>query len=1285
MPQILKTQLPPPSNEEDFEDLCESIAKEYWSDNTASRYGNRGHEQFGVDIFVPIGLEGNKRISVAVQCKKKKRSTNRKLSETDILDTLDKIKNFPQPVDKVVIATTGAKDPKIQDVVFKINVERDKVGDSPVEVWFWEDIEKTLITRCTNCYLQYLESILPQDGKSIITNELLKSSLLIAEDNVRDNLTEVAEGAAIVLKNAVMESDNSEIKGLFHRLLARINFKKGAVEEGQQELNSSMEELGSDVESYGILFDHQISEGGLDAAKETLGEIEKIAPNNPLTRNSKLILQFYQDESLEFLGTNLPGLPKENAPAYFVLHLYADSIDNIEKRTEYLEAHKLAVPNSPITASYEIIYSIHDLFRMEDSVGIKNIDELLVFIEKKQSELKLRNPLSKVQELILEVELLKLDSLICHRFSPNFERINNRKNNIIQLILNQHVSHSVLMLTTQLLHIALLDREEISAVIDHIKRSKKQVGDDLGNSMLSQCIAHDESLHFASDACSQLELNEQSSFLGAVRDENLQDADTFLRKTNLAHTIALLSSIDSSDFLFELIELQLKFRSGENTEGLEHLKLCVLMDTESASLHTIKSRLELEKQSFPFLDRLATRAQERQQWDLEAECLKVMCGFDLDSNTRDMTTLRLSLALFRLEDFSGVLDLMSNFGSDLASLHPQNQMVAIRIWTQCCLKLHNNELALEIAIKARKLFPKNAEFLFIKALFEQKSENYQQALEDIVAGFRVEENVTVETFRNCFAVLVELANAGLIKNEDKESVDECSYVKITELDTWFYTGEGESIDAVRLEANDPRFLSIYGKPIDSEIDWPPDKYHSRRAKKKIQHIVGEPAYLSIRAHEAIYQASEDGSAPIWTMGGNTPDENIKNIKAFLRESQKKSEDIYANYAESPLPFSFICKLEGGIGEACKQISIRRTGFIHINDGSIEGHKQQLENAHETIRGKPVFIDSLSFLFLFESGLLATAIKSIPDLRYTPSVVASTLEYADNFAKSPFQAGRLGFGSNMEMNFSDYDHNAELEIKNNLLSAIKMLEMSATKETSDYISAKKVDLEREFPSGITDPHAAARAHGTDIITDDFYYSRSIEFLSGEEQPRPISSIALAQALYDLNLIAAEQFYIHQELLLIYRCKHITISANIIMRSIIVEDHSGIARYNPKNVRKLMLGFTLSNDYGVSAELASEIIAAFLSLVVEDGSITPITAEEIVAEFLVETMRGRDRHFGFLCYSKLNELMKADQLLIIPSARRSKLSLIKAQITSYFEEFNPLYDSIPALLAKTSRPK
>ena len=118
-------QILPPANWQDFEDLCQDLWQEIWKDPNTQKNGRQGQPQCGVDIS---GRPNQKNKYAGVQCKGKDNYTNKKLTEKEVKAEVEKAKSFKPKLSEFIIATTGPKDTKIEELARAITEKHLRIG-----------------------------------------------------------------------------------------------------------------------------------------------------------------------------------------------------------------------------------------------------------------------------------------------------------------------------------------------------------------------------------------------------------------------------------------------------------------------------------------------------------------------------------------------------------------------------------------------------------------------------------------------------------------------------------------------------------------------------------------------------------------------------------------------------------------------------------------------------------------------------------------------------------------------------------------------------------------------------------------------------------------------------------------------------------------------------------------------------------------------------------------------------------------------------------------------------
>ena len=133
-----QTQIFPPTNWQDFEELCKRIWEIKWNfPDDIIRNGRMGQTQNGVDISAYVE---NKHGYCGVQCKGKDNFTNKQMTTAEIDDEISKAKKFKPALKSLTFATTAPKDAVIEEYVRNCNVKNIENGLFSVAIFSWEDI-----------------------------------------------------------------------------------------------------------------------------------------------------------------------------------------------------------------------------------------------------------------------------------------------------------------------------------------------------------------------------------------------------------------------------------------------------------------------------------------------------------------------------------------------------------------------------------------------------------------------------------------------------------------------------------------------------------------------------------------------------------------------------------------------------------------------------------------------------------------------------------------------------------------------------------------------------------------------------------------------------------------------------------------------------------------------------------------------------------------------------------------------------------------------------------------
>lgn len=210
----MKKQIPPPSNWQDFEDLCKEVFGEIWSCKyTIKKNGRNGQKQCGVDVY---GKPEGETQLYGVQCKGRDINLGRKLTKSEINEEIEKAMSFKPPLKVFVFATTAEKDAETEEYIREKSDESIASGNFEILLYDWEDIADR-IRRNKNLYRYYVENQHLEDDNSIsvsfndekkhliVSPKLLKTTYRQDLDRHKNEMQNILNESRLVFKMPTLE------------------------------------------------------------------------------------------------------------------------------------------------------------------------------------------------------------------------------------------------------------------------------------------------------------------------------------------------------------------------------------------------------------------------------------------------------------------------------------------------------------------------------------------------------------------------------------------------------------------------------------------------------------------------------------------------------------------------------------------------------------------------------------------------------------------------------------------------------------------------------------------------------------------------------------------------------------------------------------------------------------------------------------------------------------------------------------------------------------------------
>lgn len=1245
-------ELPFPSNEDDFEELCLEIAKEYFKDQDAYRFGKKGQRQHGVDIYVPSKKLG-------IQCKKKELETKKLDEKKDIEAEVVKAYEFPMELKEYCILTTVDSHTEAQVKIDSINNKHEAEEKFKVKLWGWEIIEKKLLGECPNTFEKYKDDFLPplqaafKEGysRALILEECVKL-LDKSQPETALNLLGLIEKT----KTALDDKTSLLFKKTKARTLWGVEKPKEAIS-----LYNEIIAVEQDLECLISLYEIHTNLNLKEDAQAYFVRAESSHPNSDKVQIQKLIQNLHEGIEID-ASKSFPNEPREHAKLLMNLYFHHHTNRNIEARDELINKHENLFPESSRPEVFRTIFSIDDAFEKHQSLTSEELKNLLCKISSLDKRLVNKNAIAKRDRIKLLLQQIKIQ-IVLGAFKPLDAEVVENREKIINELLECYFDIFSDGILQQLLSLLFLSEQQFKKITTHIKNCDYKISNSLSLKLSGLFILYNSPIEEVEAFCAAVENTSIIEIFKLVKEKNAADLITKISKFDDNDKVITIQSIQDLDFKLKIIDLVLAEETPTENyrEALAGLKIQILFEKKSNDkILELMDGLGVNPTDFNLLNIVHSAAHAMERWDVENAALKKLIQFEIPNQAKFKYYSYLADINCRLRQYDEASDYAIK-ALDLKPTGENDRSLALeKILLTSLISASKVEKALEL-IDVYKT-PEDLQLSNIKADILTKNGRGGEALEKIQSKFKEIENPTSEQYFSSFTILNDLHNDKIIDTKSRSSVEDGNLVKIEGIESWFLiNSDKKQAGCVAINQGDNRY-TIFKEAVLGGTIILGDK------TRKVEVIYDFAAYLLCQASRAMAKLSEQGESYIKSFElPKDPQEMIKALKEQFESINKHKDSFFDSYLKTPFPFSFLIKSEGDIWKALSKLKSSNQGFVRISSGAKEDLDSQLLTAHNIVDSNKVILDGTSILFLSLSGCLSDVLDNIKNVVAPKSAITMLQDLANLFTPLRHQTGRIGL-INGQVRLSNIDVTESEKFCKLMLDAAELLKSKA--ELIDSIAAtpkaNKYMTEQLSPPYVVDAARYAEKNNLIMLSDDYNYLGILQIENKTAQLQRCSSYFLIKALVDKKLIKKASYLKHFKTLSQNRAHLLSISVDI-MWDAIFSLSNGLVEINPKNINYLNLKLTLSKEYGVDEGVSAAIVANFISKVVHDLTITAEVADKIFAvvlnNFFLPYRNSRQLGHYIVEVCKRN-IAKSDFIIIpVSPSVKQKLNVLSKQINTF----------------------
>lgn len=1076
--------------------------------------------------------------------------------------------------------------------------------------------------------------------------------------------------ASFVLKTlenikTIVDAQNDEALLLEYELLeARSLQKLERAPEAKVKYESLAIRYPKDPRSLLYLAEIHLNDEDFKTNEETIHKAEVIDGSHWLLPLQKLIREFRLGNDIDITKIDeksFPVVPKLKADYYRLYSLFLEKAGDIARSDSFIERAINLNPDK--FNNYEVKLShLEERFITEKTdveTKKKKATILLEQINEVEKKLQAWGGLAPKNQALLNVKRLNIFTII--EDYPEFEKTAKET---FSLILNCYFDYGVDRIICNIIQFVALPANDLAALFVYLSQVKKPISDTLAGMLFLQFM-HKDTLFTEGKVF--FEKNQKTSFSELINALETKDYDKAVDvvKADLQFAVSLSVAEEMPSEFRKKITEALPDDGTLKKEKLIFIDLYHEKDYEGA--FKVLQILDLSSLSYTECVPMVEVAHKMKAWDVVIKLVEKLMLFETEIKSVLKLELELFTANLNLERFTEVIRIGEALLSDpkkMTLLDEENQEIVLVQTSYAWVKRGKYPEARLLIDKYQALLKKFETKVSVQAEVYLKNSDPEAALNSVIEGIKIKKRPSPEEYGSLFFIFTEIGNMMEYNIVSDSEIKPDSFVKIKNQERWIFIGEKDELDATSIrESNQKLYL---GKKVGDKVVLE-TKYSSEKTEQEIEFILPIGKYI---LWQSIHHAQELSKSGMWDAMKAievpiTPDGGIdpKFLIAILEDQDKRGQDFFNSYCEQNLPFALLAVSEGGLGQAIGKIQNEQRGFIRFSDGTQQEFDAQKKVAEAIIEGKEFYIEGTSALILSETGLLKKIQKFLPNIKSPQSVISLLLELTEKFTTSPGQVGRM-FYSKGKIGFTDIDETKQAEIKQNFLDAIEILERK--QEGIDVISsANKSDKfsEKDVPACLSDATILAQKNNLPVLTEDFLYLHMNELETSKPKPEYCSALAILRVLYEQGKVSFEEYLDFFGYLSSYRFRFLQLTIGDMEKAAFGDEKTKVLK--ERGLRKLNIGLTLSEEYGVPAKTSHALIAQFFVRALIDDSVSEEMIKKVFEDIVETFPTKQDRQlFGrSLIVASVQAINKQIPAIVVGVKVQGKIDAVTKHIQMY----------------------
>ena len=508
------------------------------------------------------------------------------------------------------------------------------------------------------------------------------------------------------------------------------------------------------------------------------------------------------------------------------------------------------------------------------------------------------------------LNFMKLDVF---RVQDNYLDFGKVSQETFNLVITCYFDQQIDQILAGFLVMSLLSDNDFDKLLRYLKNSKKEISEELSKVLIFQFNIRDSLFVEGKDYFKKTGNQKYLDFITDLENKDYENILKFL-------TDDIPFAVTVADVFKNLPVLRRKIiETLPDDKNILKQKLLILLNYDEKDIgESFKILKDIDLANLSYLECMSFLeiVQKKKAWDFEVIILEKL--LEKEKNEKVIFNLNVQLfnAYFKLKKYIKVIEIGEKLlyqDSVKKDLDTKNREALLTHTIFACFEreMVDGEMvnkSHEILEKYKLVQPTFEFKVGIEAEVYLKNDDPNKALKSVIEGVKIRKVLTPEEYAELYFLMsVKIGNQINLNLDSLNIVEENTFVKVKNRERWYFIGEDNELDAIKISKKNNRYPSFINQSLGAKIVFE-DKYSSENREEIVENIFLIEKYILWQALYYMQKLSEDNVLDgVQKIEVREKDGTIdtKYIKKFLEDIDKRTKPFFELYCKGSIPLAML--------------------------------------------------------------------------------------------------------------------------------------------------------------------------------------------------------------------------------------------------------------------------------------------------------------------------------------------------------------------------------------------